>query len=63
MVSAFVFKTLLEEKKKDCRTGLDRLEDDMTCFNKTLLLQWSDHVLSMTAKEINHVNANNQEPG
>lgn len=28
-----------------------------------VFLQCGDHVLSMTAKEINHVNANNQEPG
>lgn len=34
----------------------------MTCL-KDPFLQWSDCVLPTTAKQINHVNANNQEPG
>lgn len=55
MVSALHFKILIGGKNKI---------EGQTChdlFKTTFFLQWSDRVLSMTAKDI-HVNAKNQ-PG
>ncbi len=54
VVSAFIFKTLMEtnnkKKKRDNKiVGQNFRWHDL--FKETFLLQWSDHVLSMTAKE------------